>query len=86
MPWKFYDTQHSPTSLDRIMADYPDAVAYDESGWPVDAEDFMRCPKALADLGYGPASNRRVLFWPNEESSHNDPGARAIAYAEYSAD
>lgn len=83
MSWTITDNRNAATSIKRILAEYPDAVAYDESGFDVDLDDLADDSAALADAGYSDRASRRILVWATEEDSQNDTGARAIASAEW---
>lgn len=76
--WKIFNAHNAETTIDALVAAYPDLVAYDESGFVVDPTELT---PHLAHAGYGSPDTRRILFWASEEDSINDDGARAVAKA-----
>lgn len=81
MAWKIEDAQGNATTIDSLLAQYPDLYAADESGFEVDPADLRDDPETVADGGYGARDTRRILFWEDEESSENDAGGNAVADA-----
>lgn len=83
--WKITDSKRcdTETTIEELKQEYPNLVAYDESGWDVDIDDFIDDPEGLADAGYVDRDQRRILFWATEEESENDPGHRTVACAEW---
>ena len=79
--WTITDTQNREITIEQLQSDYPDLVAYDESGFDIDLDDGLT--DSLADNGYFGREGRRILFWADEQSSENDPGSNAVASAEW---
>ncbi len=78
--WIITDTH----GRDIHIAQLPEcAVAYDESGCPVEIHDFVDDAIALADAGCSSRASRRILVWACEQDSIDDDGARAIASARW---
>ena len=80
MAWRIIDSSHNKVTIEQLSVEYPNLVAYDESGHEVFPEDFTD-PISLADAGYFGREERRILFWANEADSENDDGSSAIAKA-----
>lgn len=53
MTYTIIGPHHEETTLALLRAEYPDLVAYDESGWELDLED----------LGAGSDCGPSILFW-----------------------
>jgi len=85
MTWKIIDCERAsvPTTLDTVLGEYPNAVAYDESGWEVDLDAFTDEDASieLADLGYGRRETRKITIFRNEEESADNDGAYPVAVA-----
>lgn len=79
--WTIIDDRNATTTIEALLEQYPDLVAYDESGWDVDTDDFDADPEGLADAGYATRAARRILFWASEAESKDDSGAHAVAAA-----
>lgn len=71
------DNQGRETSIAALIEEFPDLVAYDESGFYVDINDLDA--DAVATSGYFGPDHRRILLWSSEEDSENDTGGKAVA-------
>ena len=80
--WKITDTMNRETTIESLKAKYPELVAYDESAWRVRLSEFED-PEGLADSGMSTRDERRIIFWPDAESSIDDDGGNAIADARW---
>lgn len=85
MAWQIIGPDHRITTIEALVAEYPDLVAYDESGFGIPLSDFDD-GEALADAGYCRRDTRRILLWACEADSEMDDGAKAIAEARWSED
>ena len=70
---RIIDTMDNETTLAALLADNPEAVAYDAGGFPLDLEDAA--PWERADIRDG----RVALIWACEADAEDDDGARTIA-------
>ena len=77
--WKITNIMNIEVTVAELNEEYPEMVAYDESTWRVLLSEFED-PEGLADSGMGTRDARRIIFWPNYESSIDD-GGNAIADA-----
>jgi hypothetical protein len=75
--WIFETRGGEETSLSALKAEFPDLVAYDDSGRSVDLHDEA---SFLHDVG---EDETRVLFWENEKISEDDFGFHAVAQARW---
>ena len=90
--WKIFDLTRATqeTTVDELQEEYPQIVAYDESGFEVDLEDFaLDClvmNNEIQDAGAILSLTqyiKEIYFWANEEDSENDNGTRAVAVAKW---
>lgn len=81
--WEIKDGTNNTTTIDNLIAEYPDMIALDESAWEVSLDDFASDPEGLADAGFGSRDARRILFWANKEDSIDDPGEKTVAMARW---
>ena len=79
--WKITDCYGCSTTIDDLREAYPNLVAFDESGFEVDIDEFLGDPIGFSGAGYVNRVDRRILFWENEEESKDDEGVHAIASA-----
>lgn len=78
MGWIITDEQNRETTVERLIEQYPNLIALDESSFEIDINDFADEPEGLADDGYGNRASRRILFWENADETENDPVAEAV--------
>ena len=77
--WKIIDNMGQEQSITVMMAEHPELIGYDESGFEVEPMDLLLYPDEIADGGYFGASERRILFFQHEHEA--DDGLSAIAKA-----